>query len=178
MRCRPHLKGVRTKCCYLQPKNIHNLSDGPKVPKSRLVLPSDTSISFVKACWPSKLRRLVEAFTPVRTRFLPSKSPVARPGVAAAAAARLLPREGGSCLGRPGTVWRVRNRRQQPPGHRSIRSASRRLLPHLRAVAGAARRGCWGGFRRGLAGSRSAAGRLLRQEPGSNRTTAPLQNRT
>ena len=97
MRCRPHLKGVRTKCCYLQPKNIHNLSDGPKVPKSRLVLPSDTSISFVKACWPSKLRRLVEAFTPVRTRFLPSKSPVARPGVAAAAAARLLPREGGSC---------------------------------------------------------------------------------
>jgi len=46
------------------------------------------------------------------------------------------------------------------------------------ARPGAARRGCWGGFCRGPAGSCPAAGRLLRQEPGSNRTAAPLQNRT
>eukprot|EP00964_Phaeocystis_antarctica_P077340 scaffold47982_cov56-Phaeocystis_antarctica.AAC.2 len=68
----------------------------------------------------------------------------------------------------------ARNRfaRQEPP------AAAARPPQHpfgLEVVAASPPRGCWRGSCRGPAGSRPAAGRLLRQEPGSNRTTAPLQ---
>ena len=67
---------------------------------------------------------------------------------------------------------------QHPPGHRSIRSASRRMLPGRQAEAARPLGGCWGGCCLGPGGSRPAAGRLLRQQPGSIRSTAPLRNRT
>ena len=79
--------------------------------------------------------------------------------------------------------------RQQPPQHPAGRAASvrprggccpaaKRMLPGRQADAARPPGGCWGGCCLGPGGCCPVAGRLLRQHPGSIRSTAPLRNRT
>ena len=56
--------------------------------------------------------------------------------------------------------------------------AARRMLPRRQADPAPSPGGCWGGCCLGSGGSRPAARRLLRRQPGSIRSTAPLRNRT
>ena len=57
-------------------------------------------------------------------------------------------------------------------------AAHKQILPGRQADPARSPGGCWGGCCLGPAGSRPAARRLLRQQPGSIRSTAPLRNRT